>query len=84
MKMTDEAEKSALLKCGFFCILVIGSNDLGGLKEKILGAKSAGIKLVLVPFKNKKDIDDLEKEILDGISVKYVQHAEEVFREVLV
>ena len=57
---------------------------IGGLKEKILAAKSAGIKLVLVPFKNKKDIDDLEKEILDGISVKYVQHAEEVFREVLV
>ena len=56
---------------------------IGGLKEKILAAKSAGIKLVLVPFKNKKDIDDLEKEILDGISVKYVQHAEEVFREVI-
>ncbi|MCI9079800.1 MAG: endopeptidase La [Lachnospiraceae bacterium] len=57
---------------------------IGGLKEKILAAKSAGIKLVLVPFKNKKDIDDLEKEILDGISVKYVQHAEEAFREVLI
>ncbi|MCI8748965.1 MAG: endopeptidase La [Lachnospiraceae bacterium] len=57
---------------------------IGGLKEKILAAKSAGIKLVLVPLKNKKDIDDLEKEILDGISVKYVQHAEEVFGEVLV
>lgn len=57
---------------------------IGGLKEKILAAKSAGIKIVLVPLKNKKDIDDLEKEILDGISVKYVQHAEEAFREVLV
>lgn len=57
---------------------------IGGLKEKILAAKTAGIKVVLVPLKNQKDVDDLEKEILDGISVKYVQHAEEVFREVLV
>ncbi len=56
---------------------------IGGLKEKLLAAKSAGIKLVLVPFKNKKDIDDLEKEILDGISIKYVHNAEEVFKEVL-
>ncbi|MFG6394491.1 MAG: endopeptidase La [Lachnospiraceae bacterium] len=57
---------------------------IGGLKEKILAAKTAGIKLVLVPLKNKKDVDDLEKEVLDGISIKYVQHAEEVFGEVLV
>ncbi len=57
---------------------------VGGLKEKILAAKTAGIKLVFVPAKNKKDIDDIEKEILDGINVKYTQHAEEVFKEVLV
>ena len=38
---------------------------------------------MLVPLKNQKDIDDLEKEIVDGIIIKYVQHAEEVFREVL-
>lgn len=56
---------------------------IGGLKEKILAAKTAGIKLVLVPFKNKKDVDDLEKEILNGINIKYVQHAREVFEEVL-
>lgn len=56
---------------------------IGGLKEKILAAKTAGIKLVLVPLKNKKDVDDLEKEILNGISIKYVQHAREVFEEVL-
>ena len=56
---------------------------IGGLKEKILAAKTAGIKTVLVPLKNQKDIDDLEKEIVDGIIIKYVQHAEEVFREVL-
>lgn len=57
---------------------------IGGLKEKILAAKTAGIKLVLVPSRNKKDIDDLEDEILDGIDIKYVQDAEEVFKEVLV
>jgi len=57
---------------------------VGGLKEKILAAKAAGIKLVFVPSKNKKDIADIEKEILDGISVRFVQDAEEVFKEVLV
>lgn len=56
---------------------------IGGLKEKILAAKTAGIKLVLVPYKNRKDIEDLEKEVLDGISVQYVKCAEEVFKEVL-
>lgn len=56
---------------------------IGGLKEKILAAKTAGIKLVLVPLKNKKDVGEIEEEILEGIDIKYVQDAEEVFREVI-
>lgn len=51
---------------------------IGGLKEKILAAKTAKIALVLVPKKNKKEIEELEKEILDGITVKYVETMEEV------
>jgi ATP-dependent Lon protease len=51
---------------------------IGGLKEKILAAKTAKIKMVLVPKKNEKDIDEIEKEILDGIKIVYVDMMEEV------
>lgn len=53
---------------------------IGGLKEKILAAKNAGIKLVLVPEKNHKDIDELSEEIVEGIDVKFVDKMEEVIR----
>ncbi len=51
---------------------------IGGLKEKILAAKAAKIKLVLVPKQNKKDIEELSEEILNGITVKLVSSMEEV------
>lgn len=57
---------------------------IGGLKEKVLAAKTAGIKLVLVPKENKKDIDELEEEILEGIEIKFVSHAGDVFKEVII
>lgn len=56
---------------------------IGGLKEKILAAKAAKIKLVLVPKQNKKDIEELSEEILDGISVKFVNTMEEVLTNAL-
>ena len=51
---------------------------IGGLKEKILAAKAAKIKLVLVPKQNKKDIEELSDEVLNGITVKFVSSMEEV------
>ena len=36
-----------------------------------------------MPLKNKKDVGEIEEEILEGIDIKYVQDAEEVFREVI-
>lgn len=51
---------------------------IGGLKEKLLAAKAAKIKLVLVPKQNKKDIEELSDEILNGIEVKFVTSMEEV------
>lgn len=51
---------------------------IGGLKEKILAAKTAKIKMVLVPKQNKKDIEELPEEILNGITVKFVSSMEEV------
>ena len=57
---------------------------IGGLKEKILAAKSAKVKLVLVPKKNKSDIEELEKEIVSGIEIKFVDTMEEVLSYALV
>jgi ATP-dependent Lon protease len=57
---------------------------IGGLKEKILAAKAAKISLVLVPKKNEKDIIEIEKEILDGITIQYVDAMEEVIKHALV
>lgn len=54
---------------------------VGGLKEKVLAAKTAKIHTVLVPKKNRKDIEEIEKEILDGIHIKYVETMDEVLTE---
>ncbi|MDF2472456.1 MAG: lon [Anaerocolumna sp.] len=51
---------------------------IGGLKEKILAAKSANIKMVLVPKQNRKDIEEISDEILNGIQIEYVDTMEEV------
>ena len=51
---------------------------IGGLKEKILAAKTAGIKTVLVPKKNEKDIGDIASEIKAGLSIHFVENMEEV------
>ena len=53
---------------------------IGGLKEKLLAAKAAKIDLVLVPKENKKDIEEIEEEILEGISVQYVENMEQVLK----
>lgn len=51
---------------------------VGGLKEKLLAAKAAGVKTVLVPKQNKGDIYDIDKEITGGIEIKYVDNMEQV------
>ena len=51
---------------------------IGGLKEKILAAKTAGIKTVLVPKKNEKDIGEIANEIKAGLSIHFVENMEEV------
>lgn len=57
---------------------------IGGLKEKILAAKAARIKLVLVPSENRKDIEEISSEILAGIQILYVDTMEEVLSYALV
>ena len=57
---------------------------IGGLKEKTLAAKNAGIKTVLVPKKNSKDIEEISDEILEGLKIVYVETMEEVLEHALV
>ena len=57
---------------------------IGGLKEKILAAKNAGIKKVLVPKANVKDIEELDREITQGLNIVYVEHMDEVIRHAIV
>ena len=56
---------------------------IGGLKEKLLAAKYAKIKQVLVPKENKPDIEEMDKEILDGLTISFVDSMNEVLGEAL-
>lgn len=57
---------------------------IGGLKEKILAAKKAKIKTVLIPDKNRPDIDEIDADIIKGIRIVYVSTMQEVFDNALV
>ena len=47
---------------------------IGGLKEKAIGAYSSGIKTILIPRKNERDIDDIPKEVLDNLNIILVDN----------
>ena len=51
---------------------------IGGLKEKTLAAKNAGIKTVCVPAKNEKDMDEIADEIKEGLKIVYVKTMQDV------
>lgn len=57
---------------------------VGGLKEKILAARLAGIKTIIVPEKNKLDILELSEEITGGLDIKYVDSLKQVIDIALV
>jgi len=56
---------------------------IGGLKEKILAAKTAGMKEVLVPAENKKDIEEISAEIKEGLTITYVKDMKDVLAHAL-
>ncbi|MDD3502146.1 MAG: endopeptidase La, partial [Candidatus Cloacimonetes bacterium] len=55
---------------------------VGGIKEKFLAAKRAGIKKVLLPYDNQDNYEELPEDIRAGIEVVFVKHIEDVFKEV--
>ena len=57
---------------------------IGGLKEKLLAAKVAKIKTVVVPAKNRKDIDEMEPEIYEGMEIVYAETMDDVLKTALV
>ena len=57
---------------------------IGGLKEKLLAAKNAGIKTVLVPKKNLADVEELYQEITKGLEILPVENMEEVLKAAFV
>ncbi len=57
---------------------------IGGLKEKVLAAHRGGIKHVLIPIENEKDISEIPDTVLKSITIELVQHMDEVLRKALV
>ena len=57
--------------------------SVGGIREKILAAKRAGIKEIILCSENKKDIDDIKKEYLKGLKFHYADHIKEVLETAL-
>ena len=57
---------------------------IGGLKEKLLAAHRAGIKKVLIPKENKKDLSEVPKTVLDAIEIIPVKNVEEVLKVALI
>ena len=56
---------------------------IGGLKEKLLAAHRAGIKKVLIPIENKKDLVEVPKTVLDSVEIITVKNVEEVLKVAL-
>ena len=57
---------------------------IGGLKEKLLAALRGGIKTVLIPAENEKDLRDLPESVLNGLEIIPVSHVSEVLKHALI
>ncbi|HXV36193.1 MAG TPA: endopeptidase La, partial [Myxococcota bacterium] len=56
---------------------------VGGIKEKVLAAKRAGIATVVLPEQNRKDVDEVQPELLEGLHLEYVGRVDEALRHTL-
>jgi len=57
--------------------------EIGGVKEKVIAAHRAGLKTLLLPKENKKDLEDVPKEVLKDLKFKFVTHMDEVLEYAL-
>ncbi|MEK7129682.1 MAG: endopeptidase La [Patescibacteria group bacterium] len=54
--------------------------EIGGVKEKVIAAHRAGIKTLILPKNNKKDLEDIPKSVLNDLAFHFVEHMDEVLR----
>lgn len=58
--------------------------EIGGVKEKVIAAHRAGIRTVILPYENKKDLEDIPKGVVRDLSFHFVHHMDEVIKIALV
>lgn len=58
--------------------------EIGGLKEKVLAAHRAGVKTVVAPENNRKDLEDIPQYVLDDLEFHFVKHMDEVLKIALI
>ena len=56
---------------------------VGGIKEKVLAAKRAGIKEVVLPSKNEKDVAEIEQDVIEDLTISYVEKIDQVLQKLL-
>ncbi len=57
--------------------------EIGGVKEKVIAAHRAGLKTIILPKDNKKDLIDVPKEVIDDLKFVFVSHMDEVLNQAL-
>lgn len=57
--------------------------EIGGVKEKVIAAHRAGIKTVILPKENKKDLEDIPKNVLSGLKFVFVEQVDQVLKKAL-
>ena len=57
---------------------------IGGLKEKLLAAKNAGMRTVCIPKENEKDLGEISEEITEGMEILLVEHMDQVIKAAFV
>ena len=54
--------------------------EIGGVKEKVIAAHRSGIKTLILPKNNKKDLEDIPKIVQDELTFHFVEHMDEVLK----
>jgi len=54
--------------------------EIGGVKEKVIAAHRAGIRMVILPKNNKKDLEDIPKDVTKDLTFHFVEHMDEVLK----